>query len=89
MNNDRNVIRKEEATLFGLLSIVLALLFIGGVVLLINRMRRVGEQWKWTKPLAGLLIFLFILLTIVGFMYLFLNTKIAFFGVSDEAADCF
>ena len=88
-NNDRNVIHKEETTVFGVLSIVLALLVVGGVVLFINRMRRVGEQWKWTKPLAGLLIFLFILLTIVAFMYIFLDTKIAAFGVSDNAADCF
>ena len=45
-NNDRNMIRKEEAILFGVLSILLALLFAGGGFLLINRMRRVGDRWK-------------------------------------------
>jgi spore germination protein YaaH len=88
-NNDRHMIRKEASSVIGRLSIVLALLFAGGVLLFINRIRHVGERWKWMKPLAGLLIFLFVLLTVTGFMYLFLDKSIVSFGVSDEASDCF
>ena len=31
----------------------------------------------------------FILLTIISFMYFFLDTSVMFFGVSDSPADCF
>lgn len=88
-NNDRSMIRREAASVIGRLSIVLALLFVGGVLLFINRIRHVGDRWKWMKPLAALLIFLFILLTVTGFMYLFLDKSIVSFGVSDDTADCF
>jgi hypothetical protein len=88
-NNDRSMIRKEEATILGRLSLTLTLLFLAGAVLFVLKLRRVGEGWKWTKPLAGLMIVLFILLTVTGFMYLFLDTSMVYFGVSDSPADCF
>ena len=88
-NNNRSLIRKEEATVLGVLSIVLAILFAGGLFLFINRIRNVGETWKWTKLLAGALILVFMLLTISAFMYLFLNTHVIYFGASEDASDCF
>lgn len=88
-NNDRSMIRKEAATVLGRLSLTVTALFLGGVLLFINKLRGIGDGWKWTKPLAGLLIFLFIFLTITGFMYLFLDSSIIYFGVSDSPADCF
>ncbi|MDO6432103.1 glycosyl hydrolase family 18 protein [Flavitalea sp. BT771] len=88
-NNNRAEIRKEEAAVLGRLSLALALLFLGGVVLFISKLRRVGDGWKWTKSLAALLIVQFILLTIIAFMYFFLDTSMMFFGVSDSPADCF
>jgi hypothetical protein len=88
-NNNRSEIRKEEAAVLGRLSLALAILFLGGVVLFISKLRRVGDGWKWTKSLAGLLIVQFILLTISSFMYFFLDTSIMYFGVSDSPADCF
>jgi hypothetical protein len=88
-NNNRSLIRKEEETVLGVLTIVQAALFLGGLILLINRFRRVGETWKWTKLLAAVLIFLFIMLTICAFMYLFLDDSFVFFGASDDGGDCF
>ncbi len=88
-NNDRSLIRKEAATVLGRLSLSLTVLFLGGVLLFISKLRKIGDGWKWTKPLAALLIFLFIFLTITGFMYLFLDTSMVYFGVSDSPADCF
>lgn len=88
-NNDRAMIRKEAAAVLGRLSLSLTALFLGGVLLFISKLRKIGDGWKWTKPLAALLIFLFIFLTITGFMYLFLDTSIVYFGVSDSPADCF
>jgi len=88
-NNNRAEIRKEEAAVLGRLSLALAVLFLGGVVLFISKLRRVGDGWKWTKSLALLMIVQFILLTIISFMYFFLDTSIMYFGVSDSPADCF
>ena len=88
-NNNRSEIRKEEATVLGRLSLTLAIVFLGGVILFISKLRRVGDRWKWTKLLAGLMIVQFILLTIISFMYFFLDTSVMFFGVSDSPADCF
>jgi hypothetical protein len=88
-NNNRNLIRKEESAVLGVLSITIAILFIAGVLLFINRIRQVGDRWKGLKLLAGTLIFLFILLTISAFMFLFLDTTVVFFGASDDAVDCF
>ncbi|HET6253605.1 MAG TPA: glycosyl hydrolase family 18 protein [Puia sp.] len=88
-NNDRSLIRKEESTVLGVFSIVIAILFLTGLILSINRLRNVGETWRWTKPLAAILIFLFILLTISTFTFLFLDTSIVFFGASDESSGCF
>jgi len=88
-NNDRSMIRKEAATVLGRMSLTLAALFVAGVLLFITKLRQIGDGWKWTKPLAALLIFLFIFLTITAFMYFFLDTSIVYFGVSDSPADCF
>ena len=88
-NTNRNQIRTEAATVIGVFSIVLGLLFIAGVLLFINRIRRAGEKWKGTKPLAAILIGLFVLLTVTAFMYLFLDKHFSIFGVADDPSDCF
>jgi len=41
-----------------------------------------------TLVVVGLIV-QFILLTIISFMYFFLDTSIMYFGVSDSPADCF
>ena len=88
-NNSRKSIWEEAATVMGTLAIAFAALCLTGVLLFIWKMRKAGDRWKWKKPLAGLLIFLFILLIINVFMYLFLDKSIIWFGVSNKPQDCF
>ena len=87
-NNNRSLIRKRKPP-YSAGSSTLAVLSAAALFLLINRIRHVGETWKWTKTLAAVLIALFILLVISAFMYLFLNTHVVFFGASEDASDCF
>jgi hypothetical protein len=88
-NNDREGIREEATSVLGILSLLFFVLFASGVLLFINKIRRVGDRWTWTKPLAAVLIFLFILFTITGFMFLFLNKHVSFFGASDSPGGCY
>jgi Glycosyl hydrolases family 18 len=88
-NNDREGIREEATSVLGILSLLFFVLFASGVLLFINKIRRVGDRWTWAKPLAAVLIFLFILFTITGFMFLFLNKHVSFFGASDSPGGCY
>jgi hypothetical protein len=88
-NNDREGIREEATSVLGILSLIFIVLFASGVLLLIAKIRRVGDRWTWTKPLAAVLIFQFILFTITAFMFLFLNKHVSLFGASDNPGGCY
>lgn len=88
-NNRRNDVRYELALVLGMVSIVLLLLFVGGAGLFISKMRRTTGTWNGKKALAGILMALFVLLTMTLFMFLFLDNLVTAFGVSDSPQDCF
>lgn len=87
-NNDRGAVKKEASFLFGVVSLVLLAVCLGISFLFIYQMRRLAK-WKWKKWCAGILIFLCILLTSTGCMYLFLDNRITGFGASESAQDCY